>query len=161
MHKTELPPYDAFYKKLRSCIPLQTKYTDYVNLLKTGFTTEQTVDKLKISKPPSTGIEKYHYLQQIWKQEKINSFMDFLWWYNNKDLVPILATMQKMIASYPDKEINMLKFGCTLANPCTFVYKNQSMKISIPSQREIKTYCKKFKKISWWSIYHFCTQSSC
>ena len=59
MQNTELPPYDAFYTKLRSCNPLRADYTDYVNLLKSGFTTEQAVVKLKLSKPPPTGIENY------------------------------------------------------------------------------------------------------
>ena len=46
MQNTELPPYDDFYSKLRSCNPLEAKYTDYVNLLKSGLTTEQAVVKL-------------------------------------------------------------------------------------------------------------------
>ena len=62
MRNRELTPYDAFYSKLRSCNPLETEYTDYVNLLKSGLTTEQAVIKLKLSKPPPTGIENYHYL---------------------------------------------------------------------------------------------------
>ena len=95
MQITELPPYDAFYSKLRSCNPLETEYTDYVNLLKSGLATEQAVVKLKLSKPPPTGIENYQYLQQIWKQ--MNSFKDFLRWYNNEDIVPTLEAMQKMI----------------------------------------------------------------
>ena len=70
MQNPELPPYDAFYSKLRSCNPLETEYTDYVNLLKSGLTTEQVVVKLKLSKPPPTGNEIYLYLQQIWKQEQ-------------------------------------------------------------------------------------------
>ena len=68
----EILPYDAFYSKLRSCNPLETEYTDYVNLSKSGLTTEQAVIKLKLSKPPPTGIENYHYLQQIWKQEQMS-----------------------------------------------------------------------------------------
>ena len=80
MQNTELPPYDAFYSKLRSCNPLEAEYTDYVNLLKSGLTTEQAVVKLKLSKPPPTGIENYQYLQQIWKQEQMSSFKDFLRW---------------------------------------------------------------------------------
>ena len=52
MQNTELHPYDAFYSKLPSCNPLETEYTDYVNLLKSGLTTEQAVIKLKLSKPP-------------------------------------------------------------------------------------------------------------
>ena len=116
MQNPEIPPYDAFYSKLRSCNLLETEYTDYVNLLKSRLTTEQAVIKLKLSKSPPTGIENYHYLQQIWKQEQINSFKDFLRLYNNKDVVPTLEAMQKMIAFYHAEVIDMLKLGCTLPN---------------------------------------------
>ena len=37
-------------------------------------------------------------------------------WYNNKYVVPTLEAMQKMIAFYHDKDIDMLKLGCTLPN---------------------------------------------
>ena len=46
----------------------------------------------------------------------MSSFKDFLRWYNNKDVVPTLEAMQKMIAFYHDKDIDMLKLGCTLPN---------------------------------------------
>ena len=54
LQNPELPPYDAFYSKPCSCNPLETEYTDYVNLLKSGLSTEQAVIKLKLSKPPPT-----------------------------------------------------------------------------------------------------------
>ena len=44
------------------------------------------------------------------------TFKDFLRWYNNKDVVPTLETMQKMLAFYHKKGIDMLKLGCTLPN---------------------------------------------
>ena len=103
--------------------PLETEYAEYVNLLKNGVTAEQAVVKLKLSKSPPTGFESYQYLQQIRKQEKMTSIKDFLCWYNNKDVVPTLEAMQKMIAFYHDKDIDMLKLGCTLpklANICLF-----------------------------------------
>ena len=106
MQNAEVPPYDAFYSKLRSCNPLDVEYTDYVNLLKSELITEAVV-KIKLSKPPLTGIENYQYVQQIWKQEQRNSFKDFLRWYNNKDVVPTSEAMQKMIAFYHDKDIDM------------------------------------------------------
>ena len=112
----EPPQYDAFYSKRRSCNPLETAYTDYVTILKSGLTTEQSVIKLKRSKPPPTGSEKYLYLQQIWKQQQMNSFKDFSQWYNNQVVLPTLEAMQKMIAFYQDKDIDMLKLGCTLPN---------------------------------------------
>ena len=57
MQNTEISPYDAFYSKLRSCNPLETQYTDYIILLKSGLTTEQAFVELRLSKPPPTGIE--------------------------------------------------------------------------------------------------------
>ena len=114
--KTELPQYDAFYSKLRTCNPLETEDTDYVDLLKSGLTTEQAVIKLKVSMPPPTGFENYHYLQQTWKQEQMSLLKEFLRWYKNKDVVPTLEAMQNMVDFYHDIDIDMLKLGFTLPN---------------------------------------------
>ena len=62
MQNTELPRYDAFHSKLRSCNPLEAEYRDYVNLMRKRLTTEQAVVKLNLSKPPPTGIEISQYL---------------------------------------------------------------------------------------------------
>ena len=106
------------------------EYTDYVNLFKSGLTTEQAVVKLKLSKPPPTWIENYQYVQQIRKQEQMSSLKDFLRCYNNKDVVPTLEAMQKMIAFYHDKDIDMLKLGCTLPNLSNlFLHKSTDEKI--------------------------------
>ena len=82
MQNTELPC------MMLSTATFETKYTDYVNLLKNGLTREQAVLKLKQSKPPPTGIENYHYLQQIWKQEQMSSFKDFCGNITKKMLYP-------------------------------------------------------------------------
>ena len=161
MQKTELPPYDDFYSKLRSCNPLEAEYTDYVNLLKNGLTTEQAVVKIKLSKPPPTGIENYQYLQQNLKQEQMSSFKDFLRWYNKKDVLPTLEAMQKKIAFYHDKDIDMLKLGGTLPNWPTFAYTNLLMEKSIHSRKEIKPSGKNSRRCCWWSIYRFHRESSC
>ena len=49
LQNPELPRYDAFYSELRSCNPLETEYTEYVNLLISGLSREQAVIKLKLS----------------------------------------------------------------------------------------------------------------
>ena len=43
LQNTELPLYEAFHSKLRCCNTLEAEYTDYLNLLKIGLTTEQAV----------------------------------------------------------------------------------------------------------------------
>ena len=113
---TELHPSAAFYSKLRTCNPLEAENKEYVNPSKNGLTTEQVVVKLKLSKPSTTGIENYQYLQQIWKQEQNSSVKDFSLWYNNIDTVPTLEAIQKLIAVYHNKDIDMLKLGCFLPN---------------------------------------------
>ena len=83
---TKLPPYVAFYSKLRNCNTLETEYIDYVNLLKNVLTTEQAVVKLKLSKPPP---------YQDWELSKTATHMEagsnelnkrFLHWCNKKIL---------------------------------------------------------------------------
>ena len=44
----------------------------------------------------------------------MSSFKDFLRWYKNKDLLPTLEILKKMIAFYHDKVIDLLKFVYTL-----------------------------------------------
>ena len=95
MQNTEPPPLDAFYSKLLSCNPIEAEDTDYVNLLKSVLTTEKPDVNLKLLKPPPTGIGNCQYLQQIWKQERMSSFKDFLQWYNNEDVVATLEARQK------------------------------------------------------------------
>ena len=78
--------------------------------------TEKALSKMKLSKPPPSGEENYQNLLDIWNQENMCTFKDFLRWYNNKDVVPTLEAMQKMLTFYHKKGIDMLKLGCTLPN---------------------------------------------
>ena len=116
MNNSELPPYDAFFSKLRNVDPLEKDYSDYQNLLSSGLKTEESLSKMKLSKPPPSGEENYQFLLHIWNQENMCTFKDFLRWYNNKDFVPTLKAMQKMLAFHHKKGIDMLKLGCTLPN---------------------------------------------
>ena len=67
-----------------------------------------------MEKIPPIGAENYSYLQSISENNNIQYFSEFLKRYNNKDVVPTLETMQKMIEFYHNKGIDMLKLGGTL-----------------------------------------------
>ena len=116
MIKEELPPYDSFFSVLRKSNPLEKDYNDSQNLVNSGLTTEQAVVNLRMDRIPQTGAENYSYLQSVWENNNMQNFSDFLKWYNNKDVVPTLEAMQKMIEFYHNKGIDMLKLGCTLPN---------------------------------------------
>ena len=129
MNNSELPPYDAFFSKLRNVNTLEKDYSDYQKLLSCGLKTEEALCKMKLSKPPPSGEENYQCLLDIWNHGIMCTFKDFLRWYNKKDVVPALEAMQKMVAFYHKKGIDMLKLGCTLpylANIC--LHKSTSSK---------------------------------
>ena len=64
MHDAEFPPYDVFYSKFRIGNPVEAEDNDSVDPLLNGITTEQALLKLKLPKPPSTGVRDYQYPQQ-------------------------------------------------------------------------------------------------
>ena len=112
----ELPPYEAFFSKLRNNNPLDKDFIDYEKLRKSGFDEQQALKELQIKTVPSSGLDNYNYLQETWKKNGMTVFRDFLKWYNNRDVVPTLEAMQKMIQFYHNKGIDILKLGCTLQN---------------------------------------------
>ena len=112
----ELPPYDSFFSILRNSNPLEKDYNDFQNLVNSGLSTEQAVAKLRMDRIPPTGTENYSYLQSVWENNNMEKFSDFFKWYNNKDVVPTLEDIQKLIEFYHNKGIDMLKLGCTLPN---------------------------------------------
>ena len=121
MNNSEVPPYDAFFSKLRNMNPLEKNYSDYQSLHSNGVNIEEALSKMRLSKPPSSGDENYQYSLDIWNQENMCTFKDFLRWYNNKDVVPTPGAMQKMLVFFHKKGIDMLELGCTLpilANIC-------------------------------------------
>ena len=79
--------------------------------MQTGLSQEFAMQKLRIIRPPLTGEQNYAYLVEVWEREKMTTFKDFLRWYNNKDVIPTLEAMQKMIDFYHNKRIDMLKLG--------------------------------------------------
>ena len=116
MNNKELPPYVSFFSILRKNNPLEKDYNDFQNLVNCGLTTEQAVAKLRMDRSPPTVAENYSYLQSILVSEGMQFFKNFLMWYNNTDVVPTLEAMQKVIEFYHQKEVDMLKLGCTLPN---------------------------------------------
>ena len=68
-----------------------------------------------------TKTKNYQYLTEVWQQENMRSFKDFLRWNNSKKVVSTLEAMQKLVHFYHNKGIDMLKLRCTLrrvANIC-------------------------------------------
>ena len=111
-----LPPYDSFFSKLKNLKPLDKDFSQFKKMMESGKEDLDVLRELGLKEKPLSGKENYALLEKLWKMEKMTTFRDFLRWYNNKDVVPTLQAMKKMMKFYHDQKIDMLKLGCTLPN---------------------------------------------
>ena len=95
--------------------PLERDNSASQKILSCVLKTDAALSKMKLSKPPPSE-ENYQYLLDIRSHEHMCTSKDFLCWFNNKDVVPTLEAMEKMLAFYHKKGSDMLKLGCTLPN---------------------------------------------
>ena len=77
----------------------------------------------------------------------MSSFRDNLRWYNNKSVVPTLEGMQKMIDFHHDKDIDMLKFGCSLPNLANICLHNSTDAIFYPFTEGDKDLLEKIRDV--------------
>ena len=77
----------------------------------------------------------------------MQSFKDFLRWYSNKEVVPTLETMQKMVEFYHNKGIDMLKHGCTSTNLAYICLHSFTSAKFYPSTEHRKICLQKFPKM--------------
>ena len=76
----------------------------------------------------------------------MTTFKDFLQWYNNKDVVPTLEAMQKIVQFYHQKEIDMFKLGGTLPNLANvFLHKSTNEKF-YPFCESDRDLCEKIRE---------------
>ena len=116
LNETQLPPIESFWSKLKNHNVLSVDYDKFMDCKKRGIEKKEALKKLKLKTVPKNAEENYRELQNIWEKENMNTFHDFLKWYNNKDVVPTLDAMTKMIQFYHSKQIDLLKLGYTLPN---------------------------------------------
>ena len=109
MNESQLPPIESFWSKLKNHNVLTVDYDKFMDCKKRGIEEKEALKKLKLNTVPKNKEENYRKLQNIWEKENMNTFRDFLKWYNNKDVVPTLDAMIKMIQFYHSKQIDMLK----------------------------------------------------
>ena len=116
LNETKLPSIDDFYSKLKCINVLEVDFLEFRRLQDQGYGCEASLKKMKLKQIPKTKEENYAELEIIWRQKNMQVFKDFLEYYNNKDVVPTMTAMQRMVAYYHSKNIDMLKLGLTLPN---------------------------------------------
>ena len=52
---------------------------------------------------------EYEHCLQVWKDNKMKTMKDFLKWYNNGDVIPMVEAINKMFEFYRAKGLDMFK----------------------------------------------------
>ena len=58
--------------------------------------------------------EQYEFCQRVWNDNNMDTFRDFLVWYNNLDVVPFLEAIDKMSNFWKQRDIDILKNGVSV-----------------------------------------------
>jgi len=65
-------------------------------------------------KGTNISIEDYEYCKDVWVKNKMSNMIDFLRWYNNCDVIPMVDAINKMFVFYRDKGLDMFKDAISL-----------------------------------------------
>lgn len=58
--------------------------------------------------------DEYAYCQQVWEENQMSTFKEFLIWYNNLDVVPFMEAVEKMSVFWQERKIDMYKDGISV-----------------------------------------------
>ena len=87
--------------------------------------------------------KEYAYCQQVWEDNEMVTFKDFLVWYNNLDVVPFLDAVEKMRQFWQERGFDMFKEGISvpgLTLKCLFSFLGNQTYFSLFDQANSDLY---------------------
>ena len=148
LDKTSLPSYETFYSTIKGCNVLEEDYTTFQKLVNQGKSEHEALQILHLQEIPKTGPENYQWLQQLWTENEWSTFADFLKWYNDLDVDPMITAIEKMNDYYKDKNIGFMHQAVTLPSIAKRICLNSitdpNVEIHLFNQKVIITVCRCF-----------------
>ena len=109
-----LPPYEAFYSSLKHCNVLEEEYDSFQKLLDQGKTEQEALQTLRLIEKPKTGPQNYDWLHQLWREKEWTTFADYLKWYNDLDVTPMISAIDNMNNFYKERKIDFIHQAISL-----------------------------------------------
>ena len=100
LDETSLPPYGTFYSTIKNCNVLEEEQAAFQKLVNQGKSEQEALQILRLTFKPKTGPENYQLLQQLWVENQWSTFPDYLKWYNNLDVTPMIQAIENMNEFY-------------------------------------------------------------
>ena len=89
-----------------------------------GKSEQEALQILDLTSKPKTGPENYQWLQQLWTENQRSRFTDFLKWYNDLDVTPMIQAIENMNEFYEQKHIDFMQQAISLPGVAMRVYFN-------------------------------------
>ncbi|MEW8545912.1 MAG: hypothetical protein AB2693_20510 [Candidatus Thiodiazotropha sp.] len=112
LQETSLPPKTAFYSSLKQRNVLESDvFVKYCILVEEeNKAIEEALQILNLNSPPLSQIdENYERLLQVWKEEKMNTMLDYLKFYNSLDVTPMLKGVEALKQFFISQNIDVFK----------------------------------------------------
>jgi hypothetical protein len=58
--------------------------------------------------------EEYQYCLEVWQNQNMQDFRDYLIWYNNLDVEPFVKAVEKIFEFYQEKGLDLFKDGISV-----------------------------------------------
>ena len=114
LHETTLPPYETFYSTIKGCNILEEEHTVFQKLIDQGKSEQEALQILRLTSKPKTGPENYQWLQELWTENQWSTFADFLKWYNDLDVTPMLQAIENMNDFYKNIRVDFIHQAISL-----------------------------------------------
>ena len=81
---------------IKGCNILEEEHTAFQKLIDQEKSEQEALQILRLTSKPKTGPENYQWLQELWTENQWSTFADFLQWYKDLDVTPMLQAIENM-----------------------------------------------------------------
>ena len=86
----------------------------FQKLVDQGKSKQEALEVLHLTSKPKTDPENYQWLQQLWVENQWSTFADFVQWYNDLDVTPMIRANENMNEFYKQKHIDFMHQAISL-----------------------------------------------
>ena len=109
---TDLPPYTAFYSRLKDTNVLNAEYSAYC--IKNNMDERDGLYRVSSDKRPQTGYEKYDTMKDLWVKNRWENLGDYLEYYNVQDVIPFLNAICRYAREMRDNNVDLTRDAISL-----------------------------------------------
>ena len=114
-------PYETFYSTIKGCDVLEEEYAAFRKFLDQGKSEQEALQSLRSPAKPKNSPENYWWLHQLWTENQWSTFADFVKWYNDLDVMPMIQAIENMNKFDKNNSIHLIQQAVSIPGVATRV----------------------------------------